>query len=309
MAAPMPCVAFSQEEKAAFQRELQSKYQAPSKGYSLRVELAACEVEPEKIFIDTGVGHSSRIVLYELSRKGSDVSLSRVALQGFGFVAPPKSLKGFRGEYPYPVELQRATIPKEKLDALWVAARLAVGASLTEVAPPVDPSKGFSLSLSGTGGSSADFLVRVELNGKESSFVGYEGGSSQLKYLPASLVKERLDAVLKGASLTVAPLDEEARRLFVSRFEANQRHFSDDYNWWVKETFLSSFGAIGEPLLAKRLLPYLTPTSESGSEERVRYQAINAAAALTGKDLRYDASGAERPTTEVAAEYTGLLVK
>jgi len=47
--------------------------------------------------------------------------------------------------------------------------------------------------------------------------------------------------------------------------------------------------------------------SDPSSGERTRIAAISSLAVLTGVDLRFDASGAERPVHTVALEYAKML--
>jgi hypothetical protein len=250
---------------------------------------------PSEIVFESGYGHGQNLVLWRLTRNDSE---ERYRAQGISF----RWTRGGYSEYSYPIaedfelRLAHGEIPSSVIDPHLERSRTAVAAILHEI--ELIPPPGAGLGMRGRFSTSdTHLLIRFASSGAalERRYTGYEGPRAQSDLLPLRLAH---DPLLKATSTlpweSTAPTDED-RAFFVDRFLAS---FGPEQGWWVRERFLALASRLGTPELIPALL-----TAAAKPEGREPVQAINALAAITGWDIRYDGKGKPRPPVEVAREY------
>ena len=175
------------------------------------------------------------------------------------------------------------------------------------------PLSGFLPGGSGHSGGAQEF-VRLSVNGysmlrtpgglppdvqvRSRSFTGSRDSTAQTDYLPLELALEPLGKVLDGlafgAELGSLKRQAEARALFVTSFQSS----FEPSPGWLRELYLalaSRYGALDvAPALSNLAL---------ADAEREQVLALNALAAVTGWDARYDERAAARAVSVAAAAY------
>ncbi len=276
---------------------LRSRYKPVATHSRLFVDFRCDPVRgmPGEIVIETGSGHGQTLVLWRLTRTNPD---QPYRAQGISF----RWARGGYTEYSYSIAedfellLAHGEVARSAIDPHLERSRTAVAAILHEIDLIPPPGAGFGMR---GRFSTADthWLIRfADRDGAlERSYTGYMGSRAQSDLLPLQLAHEPLDkATSKIPWESGVPTDED-RAFFVDRFLAT---FGPDQGWWVRERFLALASRLGSVELIPALLGAAAKT-----EWREPVQAINALAAITGWDIRYDDQGKPRPPADVAREY------
>jgi hypothetical protein len=250
---------------------------------------------PSEIVFEAGNGHGQNLVLWRLTRSYSE---ERYRAQGISF----RWTRGGYTEYSYPIAedfellLAHADLSPTAIDPHLERSRTAVATILHEIELIPPPGAGFGMR-GRFSTSDTHLLIRFASSDAalERGYTGYEGPRAQSDLLPLRLAH---DPLLKATSTipweSTAPTDED-RAFFVDRFLAS---FGPEQGWWVRERFLALASRLGTAELIPALL-----TAAAKPEGREPVQAINALAAITGWDIRYDGQGNPRPPADVAREY------
>jgi hypothetical protein len=295
------CAQIDLATESSLRSTLLKSYSPSYRGCSLEVEFDACAPAGSisSMVIENGYGHSfdEKMAITELTPEAtSGWSITRLVLSG-----GKGSLRTWAGEATDGVRVLRATIGSTALDAAIERARALSSVTLIERTPP-----GF-----GFGGwmSSCDFhdALVVSAGGSEIALehTGYTSSDEQMRYLALDLAVHGVDGAISEKALVDAPVDPAARSLFVDRMIAGAAYFDEEFHWWVREDFLRAAGDAGDARLIPLLARYVAshPAADDPSGNRSRVEAINALAAITRDDRRFDAAGKERSVDVVAADY------
>jgi hypothetical protein len=276
---------------------LRSRYEPVATHSRLFVDFRCDPVSdtPREIVIESGWGHGHTLVLWRLTRTDPDQPYQA---RGISF----RWTRGGYTEYSYSIAedfellLAHGEIDARAIDAHIERSRTAFATILHEI--DLIPPPGAGLGMRGRF-STADTHLLIRFADRdawlERSYTGYMGSRAQSDLLPLRLAHEPLDkATSKIPWASAAPTDED-RAFFVDRFLAT---FGPDQGWWVRERFLALASRLGTAELIPSLLGAAAKT-----EGREPVQAINALAAITGWDIRYDDQGKPRSPAGVAREY------
>jgi hypothetical protein len=278
------------------------EYRPSFPGCSLAVDVAACasSIAPTEVVYTLGYGHSFGVALTitSLRRVADGVELTRLELVRGG-----STNAKYGGERSDSIRVLRGTVSGAKIEEAMALAEVAHAITLREIEPT-------GLLVGGGWMSSSDVAASVTLVAPGSvvdrAFAGYSSSDSQLASLPLTIPIQRLDAAIPEASLASSTFDASARALFVAELSRRAPMFDEQFHWWVREAFVRAAGDGGDLSLVPVLRRCLAK-SDPSSGERTRIAAISSLAVLTGVDLRFDASGAERPVHTVALEYAKML--
>lgn len=167
------------------------------------------------------------------------------------------------------------------------------------------------------GMSSHDFVVWLSGLGpageKPRAYCGYWGTSRIRAFLRerASLEWFRTRSKERIAFSLASP-DPDARAVFSDFFRKYAPSWHEaDFWWWVRERMTALAARFGNTSLLPRLALYLEPEWVEGkaSRNRTACRAVNAIAAITNHDLRFDQQRQPRPLRHVAADYKAWLEK
>jgi len=286
--AAAPCDAPTRAEKRRLKRAVLKGYQVDRK-VKVNVAFPSClrAADPNRIVVESGAGHGGWMRLDELRVVGDRYQITSIEWQGY-------YLSG-----SVPVVVRRGEVSRRKLARAVRDSRILLEASVTEKAP--------DLHLSGWM-SSGDFRAHVEVQGAVGKplvrgFTGYMGSQGQPRYAPVVRAVARL--LMDTKTLKEVPIDDDARRFFGERF--GRRHYLGGFQWWVHERMLLGAKHLGTLALGNDLIEDAERKVEKGGIDRSQHAALAALAAITGKDLRHDAKGKERPLRAVAHDYRLLL--
>jgi len=124
-------------------------------------------------------------------------------------------------------------------------------------------------------------------------YTGFDSSNAQGELLPLEIAFEPFQAVMKGVVFSEGNALEQSRDFFERQFL--------DFNTaqdWLKDLYLVMAAHLGTSAMIATLLD----VSEH-APARQRVLALNALAAITHWDRRFDAEGKARPVATVAAEY------
>jgi hypothetical protein len=242
---------------------------------------------PAEVVYQKGSGHGGDLTLVRLRRQGTDIEALRIAQPPYGQASS--------------YQVERGSGPAASLDALLPEVNALLVARLEERVPADTMLRsGFF--------STGDFhsLLRLEDadgHAVERAFTGYPSSEEQLLSIPMVEIDELLFPVVGAIHWESAPVDDDARAFFVSRYAAaglvpQPRR----YTWWVDERLVMLAEYAGTPALVPSLVELALATGEA-SVERMREEALGSLAVLAGFDARKNADGEARPIADVAADY------
>ena len=298
---PKECARVDLAMQSRVRARLLKAYSPSYKGCTLDVGFAGCAPAGaiSSMTIESGYGHSwgTTIVVTSLVRADDGGwNVTRLEL-----LAGKGSGGKWQGEATDGVRVLRGRVSSTALEAAMEQARALASVTPMEREPP---------GLGGGGWmSSCDLHKSLDFTAGGATFAdeytGYASNDAQLRSLPLELAVEAVDAQVPKKALVETTLDPAARTLFVERMLEGAAAFDEDFHWWVREDFLSAAGDAGDARVLPMLVRYLgnKPPADDASGNRSRVQAINAVAALTHDDRRFDAKGKERTVDDVAADY------
>lgn len=318
-----PAVDARATAEAEVARALDERFDRTIEGSTVEIafERSALGERIDEIVVERGYGHGFSLQLFRLRRSAERPDVFEV--HGLAYATGRGSYTEMTYELADRVEVlrMRGEVPSSEIDALVPRLRAAIEVRAREVEPPPEPNGSRSVRMSG---SSADRHVMVELASADGHratrrHTGYLGSSGQEEHLPMTIALELLDPLLDRFEPAAAPaLEDTDRALFAERWRAARPHFQDEFAWWVRERYVAMASRAGTAELVPDLLAVLQENApargdreprtgrlrlRAGSEDRTRVNAVNALAAITGRDLRNDARRAPRPIDEVAAAY------
>jgi len=297
------CASIDPSMQARLRADLLRAYKPSCEGCTLDVVFDDCapRAEISSLVYERGFGHSwdTTLTVTKLDRDGRGAwNVTRLEL-----VSGKGAGASWGGERTDGVRVRRGVVSGTAIDDAVERAQAVTTAHLQEKS-----------ANEGSGGmwlSSGDFhdALAFDAGAKRASFehTGYPTSTDQPEYLALDVAVQALDGAIPKAALLDAPFDAAARALFVERFLADAAIFDDEFHEWVREDWVQAAGDGGDDRLVPTLAKYLAavPNPNDSSLVRTRVEAINALAALTHDDRRFDAAGVPRSIDAVALDYLG----
>jgi hypothetical protein len=206
-----------------------------------------------------------------------------------------------------PVQVVESTAPAADVDDALSYVRAALGATLKEVEPKLPPGQ---ISLGGFSTSSNDFHVGIRLRTQTHQrgwrFTGYDGSSDQEVHLPLKIARKRLAPLIENLEPRARPVSDADRAVFADHFLWERPHFDDDFNWWVKERYVTMARTAGSRPLILGLVSLLRAGDDRSTQDTTR-DALAALAAITGwnaRDAKEDTERVEQAIADYRRECT-----
>lgn len=249
----------------------------------------------------SGHGGSLHLARFELDAAKDEWSLLWIAYSHYADY-PGKDADVWASDVIGTFEIRRGRVAATVMAPIIERVRAATVVEPVERPPPPKKNTIHGMSM---GFSSASFGVALALvddagRGTEGFFAGYPGTGDdqaqgvrmQLAALPlAELMHD--DAFSK--SLEIVDVDAPGvRELFAQRFWAARDRGDDFGKWFIRERFIALTGAFGGDEHVPELMRSVALDGDA-SVARSRVQAINAIAAITGFDRRYEDGVARDP--------------
>ncbi len=297
------CRAVSERDLSRTQAVLEGRYRAlahPSRVF-ISFECDPIRV-PSELDLDVAHGERQELSLLRILPEGD-----RVRAVGLRVRAVERSDRAYdyRAAERFEIRVGSAKLERALLQPELDRARAAMAATIREV-----PLADFLSSASGESG--AEEYLRTSVRGLSKmstpdepsslrewgrSYLGPRSSRAQAEYLPLELAFEsltRVDGALAFEPPAASPPQDELRSLFDTSFRATFERAPV----WLRELYLSlapRFGSLG-------LAPQLAALAVGGAEPE-RVLAVNALAAVTGWDARFDEQGRPRDVPAAAALY------
>lgn len=264
----------------------------------------------ESVVIEGAGGHGGSLLLAELRRR-DDADYDLVVLDyNHYFGAGPQGAddpwtEGSNGA----LEIRRGTLAAASVAPLLTRMRALLALEFEEREPPPRDGvfHGSSYSFSSHDYHAALRLTDARGVGVQRHFTGYaSSGPEQRDGVPLAIalgdVYELIgDEALRATWPEVGVDDPAARDLLARVFWEERERGERIGSWFVRERLLALAARLGGPELAPALLDELG-VREGAAIDRVHILALGAIAAITGFDVRHDASGAARPAEAVRVE-------
>lgn len=248
-----------------------------------------------EVVIETGNGADGTLSLWRLTRAADHWSIVGASI----YIGVQGCDAGYLSSDACLIRVGHAEASSAEVETVLPLVRAALLASMQDRPAGRGP-LGSVLALST---SDVHRLVRLEDDeGRllERTFTGYEdNGPGQVDRLAASQAAAPLLALLERVRLERRAPTEAESSLFASRYAAALQHRPAA---WVEERLLKMAARLGTPDLLPSLVT-LAQVPRDAAPDRRAVAAVNALAAITGWDARFDTEGQPRPLAEVAMAY------
>jgi hypothetical protein len=256
-----------------------------------------------RIDLERSSGHGGTLNLarFELDAVNGEWSLLWIAYSHYARY-PGEDADVWESDVIGTFEIRRGRIAEAVMAPIIERVRAATVVEPVEHPPP--PKKN-TIHLGSMGFSSASFGVALALvddkgRGTEGFFAGYPGtGDGQAQGVRMQLAALPLAELMHddafGKTLEIVDVDAPGvRELFAERFWSARDRGEDFGKWFIRERFIALTGALGGDEHVPELMRSIVLDGDA-SVARSRVQAINAIAAITGFDRRYEDGVAREP--------------
>lgn len=306
-----------QKAPAATSRRLRKDAKArwhPTFGKRHVVVASACDrlADPiRELVFETSNGHGGSLHLVRLAlAENGDHDLVWIDYGHYSGRPPADRADPWAADSTGRVTLRTGRVPAARAASLLSEVRAAAYLEVSEPEPPPGPEG--TIRLGNVSLTSHDYHVAVQMidadgYGIQRYFAGYEGsGTAQSEGVPLALVDDAMWTLLgdEGFVATleqVADDDASVRALYDARLRAAAARGEDFGRWYLRERLLGLAAVLSPPQHVPLLLDVVGKDGDA-SIARSRVLALNAIAAITGFDRRYDRDGKARPVADVARE-------
>jgi hypothetical protein len=192
------------------------------------------------------------------------------------------------------VAFYRSRLEPSRAHHTFDTIRAALASSILKGAvPPSDGAPSESMTM-----TTARLSLEVYLNDAagahaERAYSGYVGSFRATERVPVVVAWQALASGTAPAEAAQNTPEELDRELLLKVWSAARQR-----PWFAERALLQAAAIAGSP----RLIPLIVPALSS-EQPRMQQLAVAALAAISGWDVRRDASGAERPWATVVADY------
>jgi hypothetical protein len=251
----------------------------------------------DEIIIEQGSARAASLRVFRLARdakRGYAVTRLEVRVR-YSSIDPQRYEVAERID----VDVGHAAIDEGRIQP----ALLRVRASLRTAAREAPAASGSSGPPAGS--NSDGFLAGIVLRDHEGRtveryHVAAHGADSETEGLPIQLAEAALMPALEAAALTPGDPTDADRAFYTGRFRVSARRFHRTRApAWTRQAYVALTGRVG----TRALVPELIETARRDEDARTRYLAVNALAALTEWDARYDGKHVAVPLDRAALAY------
>jgi|GEM_PF-3626329 len=234
-----------------------------------------------------GHGGNATLISLDMAAEGGDVRAVRLTSDRNPKLDGP----------PPAITVARAHVEPERARKALFLVRAALAARVEVALPPPVAGETQSVSVKAT---THDEHIEIVLRGPEAertsdTWEGYVNSLAEEKRAPLDIAWTAIADLLPVTFADVAAVPPD-RQLF-SRMWQSEAPRAD----WVRDALLGLAAALGDG----EVVAAATAALDS-KHVRTRILAVNALAAVTGRDLRRTAAGGARPLSEVVADYRRL---
>jgi len=249
----------------------------------------AVRAQPAEVLAVVVAGHGGHARVVGIQSLGSRTFRARVLRVSTGG-GPNHAATGA-------VEFFRTDLPASSVTDLFDRMRTALAARVTTEQRP--PEAG-AIELGPVGISSANISLEIELRDtlgavSRRAWQGYEGSLDAANRVPVEYAWRALGKAAIESTAVQGP-EPEDRALLSAAWLHGVGSF--ERPWYALRALLILAGRAGSP----ELIPAIVKQLDSEDTE-VQRLAVDALAAITGRDVRHEASGGERTLGDLVADY------